>query len=126
MTQVRAEMEAGTDPSSEWVQAPSPGAGWGSSKSSPEADRGTERSVGNMWQEEVTIHGIDTGQMRETMAYVSRAVAASDEGRARNPSTSEATQVQRTARDRAPFAFLTPLACSRASRARRASVRSAP
>jgi hypothetical protein len=27
MAQVRAEMEAGTDPSTEWVQAPSPGAG---------------------------------------------------------------------------------------------------
>jgi hypothetical protein len=33
-----------------------------------------------MRQQEETIRGSDTGQMRETMAYVSRAMAASDKG----------------------------------------------
>jgi DNA-binding transcriptional MerR regulator len=80
MEQVRSEMEAGTDPSTErvqtlarhWMELVNEFTG---------GDPGIERSVGNMWQQEETIHGIDTGEMREMMAYVSRAMAASDEGR---------------------------------------------
>ncbi len=34
-----------------------------------------------MWQQEENIHGIDTGEMREMMAYVSRAMAKSKEAR---------------------------------------------
>jgi DNA-binding transcriptional MerR regulator len=73
---VRAEMEAGTDPSSErvqalvrrWVELVHEFTG---------GDPGIERSLGNMYRQEVEIHGIDTSSMREMMAYVSRAMAAS-------------------------------------------------
>jgi DNA-binding transcriptional MerR regulator len=77
---VRAEMEAGTDPSDERVQALA--RRWmGLVNEFTGGDPGIERSVGNMWQQEETIHGIDTGQMREMMSYVSQALAASNEGR---------------------------------------------
>jgi MerR family transcriptional regulator, thiopeptide resistance regulator len=80
MAQVRAEMEADTDPSTERVQALA--RRWmGLVNEFTGADPKIERSVGNMWQQEETIHGIDTGQMREMMAYASRAMAASNEGR---------------------------------------------
>jgi hypothetical protein len=39
-------------------------------------DPGIARSVGNMWQQEETIHGMDTSEMREMMEYVSKAMAA--------------------------------------------------
>jgi MerR family transcriptional regulator, thiopeptide resistance regulator len=77
---VRAEMEAGTDPSSERVQA--------LARRSMElveeftgGDPGIERSVSNMWRQEENIHGIDTREMREMMAYLSRARTASNEDR---------------------------------------------
>jgi DNA-binding transcriptional MerR regulator len=77
---VRAEMEAGTDASSERVQA--------LARRSMElvneftgGDPGIERSLSNMWQQEENIHGIDTREMREMMAYVSEALAASNETR---------------------------------------------
>jgi MerR family transcriptional regulator, thiopeptide resistance regulator len=77
---VRAEMEAGTDPSSERVQA--------LARRSMQlveeftgGDPGIERSLSNMWQQEETIHGIDTAQMRAMMAYLSEATAASNEAR---------------------------------------------
>ena len=45
-------------------------------------DPGIERSLGDMWRQEENIHGIDTREMREMMAYVSRAIdAGGDEGR---------------------------------------------
>jgi hypothetical protein len=37
-----------------------------------------ERSRGAMWWQEKTIHGIDTGSMREMMEYVSEAMTASE------------------------------------------------
>ncbi len=78
MEGVRAEMEAGTDPADErvqrlakrWMELVGEFTG---------GDPGIERSVGNMWRQEENIHGIDTGEMREMMAYVSRATAASNE-----------------------------------------------
>jgi DNA-binding transcriptional MerR regulator len=74
--QVRAELEAGTDPSTERVQALA--RRWmGLVNEFTGGNPGIERSVGNMWQREENIHGIDTGEMREMMAYVSRAMAAS-------------------------------------------------
>jgi MerR family transcriptional regulator, thiopeptide resistance regulator len=80
MDQVRAEMEAGTDPSTERVQALA--RRWmGLVNEFTGGDPGIERSVGNMWRQEETIHGIDTGQMREMIAYISGAMAASNEGR---------------------------------------------
>ncbi len=74
MERVRAEMEKGTDPSNErvqllarrWMELVQEFIG---------GDPGIERSVGNMWQQEETIHGIDTRQMREMMEYVSKATA---------------------------------------------------
>jgi MerR family transcriptional regulator, thiopeptide resistance regulator len=71
--QVRAEMEAGTDPANERVQRLA--RHWmelvGEFTAS---DPGIERSLGNMWRQEETIQGMDTRQMREMMAYVSRAL----------------------------------------------------
>jgi DNA-binding transcriptional MerR regulator len=78
--QVRAEMEAGTDPSNERVQV--------LARRSMQlveeftgGDPGIARSLGNMWQQEENIHGIDTAEMREMMAYVSEAMAASNKSR---------------------------------------------
>jgi len=73
--QVRAEMDAGTDPANErvqqlarrWMELIQEFTG---------GDPGIERSVSNMWRQEETIHGIDTAPMREMMEYVSRAMAA--------------------------------------------------
>jgi DNA-binding transcriptional MerR regulator len=77
---VRAEMEAGTDPSEERVQA--------LARRSMElvdeftgGDPGIERSVSCMWQQEENIHGIDTREMQVMMAYLSRARVASSEAR---------------------------------------------
>jgi DNA-binding transcriptional MerR regulator len=72
--QVRAEMEAGTDPSDEQVQALA--RRWmGLVNEFTGGDPGIERSVGNMWQQEENIHGIDTREMREMMEYISAASA---------------------------------------------------
>jgi DNA-binding transcriptional MerR regulator len=73
---VRAEMEAGTDPSSERVQALA-GRWMELVQEFTGGDAGIERSLGNMYRQEVEIHGMDTSSMREMMAYVSRAMAAS-------------------------------------------------
>ena len=74
--QVRAEMEAGTDPANErvqllarrWMELVQEFTG-----GNPEI----ERSMDRVWQQEENIHGIETRPMRETMEYVSRAIAAS-------------------------------------------------
>jgi MerR family transcriptional regulator, thiopeptide resistance regulator len=79
MQQVRAEMEAGTDPSEERVQALA--RRWmGLVGEFTGGDPGIERSLGNMWQQEENIHGIDTGEVREMGVYINRALAASNEG----------------------------------------------
>jgi DNA-binding transcriptional MerR regulator len=75
MEQVRAEMVAGTDPADErvqrlarrWMELVEEFTG---------GDAGVARSVGKMWQQEEAIHGIDTGEMREMMSYICRAMAA--------------------------------------------------
>ena len=78
MENVRAEMEAGTDPSNERVQALA--ARWmGLVGEFTGGNPGIERSLGNMWQQEENIHGIDTGEVREMGEYVCRALAASKE-----------------------------------------------
>jgi DNA-binding transcriptional MerR regulator len=77
MEQVRAEMEAGTDPSDERVQALA--ARWmGLIGEFTGGDAGIERSLGNMWQREKNIHGIDTAEVRKMGEYVSRALASGD------------------------------------------------
>ena len=78
---VRAEMEAGTDPSNERVQALA--RRWMELVNEfTGGDPGIERSVGNMWQQETEIQGMDTSSMREMMAYVSAASGRNEpEGR---------------------------------------------
>ena len=80
MEQVRAEMEAGTDPSDERLQALA--RRWmGLVGEFTGGDPGIERSLNDMWRQEENIHGIDTGEVREMGAYINRALAASrDEG----------------------------------------------
>ncbi len=80
MEQVRAEMEAGTDPSSERVRALA--RRWMELvREFTGGDPGIERSLSNMWQQEENIHGVDTGEVREMGAYINRALAApNDEG----------------------------------------------
>ena len=76
MEQVRQEMKASTDPSSErvqdlakrWMELVNEFTG---------GDPSVERPVANMWQQEETIYGIDTVQLREMIEYISRAMAAS-------------------------------------------------
>ena len=75
MAKVQAEMDRGTDPADERVQALA--RRW---KELVEeftgGDPGIAKSVGRMWQEETTIHGMDTGNMRSLMGYVQKAWAA--------------------------------------------------
>jgi DNA-binding transcriptional MerR regulator len=78
--QVRVEMEAGTDPSSERVQALARRY-MALVNEFTGGDPGIARSLGNMWEQEENIHGIDTAHMREMMAYVSEAMAPSNEAR---------------------------------------------
>ena len=80
MTQVSAEMEAGTDPPTEQVQALAER--WmGLVNKVTGGNPGIESPLGNSWQQKETIHGIDTSQKRDMMAYISRAKAAPNEGR---------------------------------------------
>lgn len=75
MEQVRAEMQAGTDPADERVQKLA--RRWmGLVEGFTGGDLGIARSVGNVWRQEESVHGIDTGEMREMMDYISRASEA--------------------------------------------------
>ncbi|HET9210377.1 MAG TPA: MerR family transcriptional regulator [Thermoanaerobaculia bacterium] len=75
MAKVQAEMEKGTDPADERVQALA--RRW---KELVEeftgGDPGIAKSVGRMWQEETNIHGMDTAHMRSMMGYMQKAWAA--------------------------------------------------
>jgi MerR family transcriptional regulator, thiopeptide resistance regulator len=75
IARVRAEMEKGTDPTSEPVRQLA--AQW---KALVEAFTGGNpeiaRSLGRMWEQEETIQGLNTREMREMMEYVSKAWAA--------------------------------------------------
>jgi len=75
MADVRAEMERGTDPADPKVQALA--ARWmelvrGFTGGNPEI----HSSLNSMWQQESTIHGIETAPVRELMAYVQKALEA--------------------------------------------------
>lgn len=71
IAQVRAEMDKGTDPASEpvrrlarrWRELVNAFTG---------GNPGIEQSLKRMWQEEQTIHGLDTRAMREMREYLAR------------------------------------------------------
>jgi DNA-binding transcriptional MerR regulator len=75
MEQVRAEMEKGADPASETVQALA--RRWmGLVREFTGGNPGIEKSLGTMYQQETTVHGMDTGPMKEMMAYIQKAMEA--------------------------------------------------
>ena len=76
MAKVRAEMDRGTDPTSETVRALA--RRWMELvREFTGGNPGIERSLGQVWQEEEeNVHGIETAPMREMMAYVQKALAA--------------------------------------------------
>lgn len=75
MAKVQAEMDKGTDPADErvqqlarrWMELVQEFTG---------GDAGISQSVGRVWQEETTVHGMDTGGMRDLMGYVQKAMQA--------------------------------------------------
>ena len=75
MAKVQAEMDRGTDPADERVQALA--RRW---KELVEeftgGNPGIEQSLGRMYKEETTVHGMDTAPMRNLMGYVQKAWAA--------------------------------------------------
>jgi DNA-binding transcriptional MerR regulator len=78
MDEVRAEMEKGTDPASETVQALV--RRWDALiQEFTGGNPGIAQSVGRMWKEEPSIAGMATGPVRELMEYVGRARAAGKE-----------------------------------------------
>jgi DNA-binding transcriptional MerR regulator len=75
MEQVKAEMDKGTDPASETVQALA--RRWmGLVHEFTGGNPGIEKSLKTMYREEPTVHGMDTGPMKEMMGYIQKAVAA--------------------------------------------------
>ncbi len=75
MDEVRAEMEMGTDPASETVQALVHR--WDALiQEFTGGNPGIAQAAGRMWKEEPTIEGMATAPVRELMAYVGRARAA--------------------------------------------------
>jgi MerR family transcriptional regulator, thiopeptide resistance regulator len=79
MAKVQAEMDKGTDPADERVQALA--RRW---KELVEeftgGNPGIEQSLGRMYKEETTVHGMDTAPMRNLMGYVQKAWAAGKKG----------------------------------------------
>jgi hypothetical protein len=73
MDEVRAEMERGTDPTDERVRALA--RRWmGLVREFTGGDPGIERSLGNVYREESTVHGMDVAAMRPMMEYIQRAM----------------------------------------------------
>jgi DNA-binding transcriptional MerR regulator len=78
MAQVRAEMDAGTDPAEPRVQALA--ARWKALIAEfTGGNPGIAQSLGRMWKEETNIHGIDTAAMHGMGAYVQRAMEAGEQ-----------------------------------------------
>ncbi len=72
---VRAAMDQGTPPTDERVQALA--IRWMALvEEFTGGNPGITKSLGNMWQQETSIHGMETAPMREMMSYVSQALAA--------------------------------------------------
>jgi DNA-binding transcriptional MerR regulator len=77
MDEVRAEMERGTDPADERMQALA--RRWSALlREFTGGNPGIERSLGNLYQNESSVHGMDAGGMRPLMEYVQRAQAAAN------------------------------------------------
>lgn len=75
---VAAAMAAGTDPADPAVQALA--ARWMTLVNAfTGGDPGIRANLDKVWENEETIHGIDTGAERAAMAYIGRAVAAGKE-----------------------------------------------
>lgn len=80
IAQVRAELDRGTDPADARVQGLA--RRWMALvEEFTGGDPGIERSLGAMWGEETTIHGMETAPMRELGAYIGKAMAASKDQR---------------------------------------------
>jgi len=79
MAEVGAEMARGTDPKAphvrelarRWMSLVSEFTG---------GDTGMAASVKRMWNEETNIHGMDTGPVREMMAYIQKSLESDTEG----------------------------------------------
>lgn len=78
--QVEAEMAAGTDPADERVQELA-NRWMGLVEEFTGGDPGIRESLGNMYQQEESVCGMDTAHMRELMAYVGGAREASERDR---------------------------------------------
>jgi DNA-binding transcriptional MerR regulator len=74
MDEVRAEMERGTDPGDERVQALA--RRWsGLVREFTGGNPGIERSLGSLYREESSVHGMEVAAMRPMMEYIGRAMA---------------------------------------------------
>ncbi len=75
MALVQTEMDKATDPAHERVQALAQK--WmGLVQEFTGGDPGIEQSLGNMWNQEENIHGIDTAKTRKMGEYISKAIEA--------------------------------------------------
>jgi DNA-binding transcriptional MerR regulator len=72
MAEVQAAMDQGTDPADERVQQLA--RRWQELvQEFTGGDPGVTQSLGRVWQEETTVHGMDTGPMRQLMGYIQKA-----------------------------------------------------
>lgn len=77
--QVKAEMEAGTDPADPKVQALA--AKWRSLVDAfTGGDPGIRANLQKVWENEPNIHGIDTAAERAAMEYIGKALKVADQG----------------------------------------------
>jgi DNA-binding transcriptional MerR regulator len=72
MAEVQAEMDKGTDPADERVQQLA--RRWRELvQEFTGGNPGITKSLGRLWQEETTVHGVDTAPMQKLMGYVRKA-----------------------------------------------------
>lgn len=78
MAAVGSEMAKGTDPADERVQVLA--RRWvGLISEFTGGNPGIEKSLGNLYQNESTVHGMQTGPMREMGEYIQKALAVNKE-----------------------------------------------
>jgi len=76
IAEVRAEMDKGTDPATDRVQELA--SRWMKLvREFTGGDPGITKAAGQVWQQEQSVKGYEAAPMREMMAYISRAIAAS-------------------------------------------------